>query len=1126
MLVSPRRALLQTEINLRHEVVLNHLRRIGVKNQLLDKLHLINKLLGTHFDPKPVDHSLPELDTIEEDEELTELTDLTDLDQLDDFDGDIKDAPDSDMLHDDDQPTDEDYMASLVVLLVKAFAQHRRLMFVVDDALYLDRFSVSTIMELARSKEVLFILAAQPSEHRDDVLLEFLALKEMDEPKTCVINMKPHSNDYIQEIVKRALNVSTIPDPLMKLVREKSQGNPLFATELCMALKSNGYISVQTDADSKESVCLLQTSFLDPDFLPPVPPTVAQLIMMRTDRLSITQQMLLKVACVLGSSFRLSALCRAYPLKVPKEELMPQVAVLEAKNFLTRVGESVENISWENENLTFKFRQGFVRDVLLNRLLHRQREILTRRAKELRDRIDFETRQAFMKKAGGDVISFRGPVMIRKAHKHTLGGDWKKRFAILTPDGIEEYDNDPSKLNEANKEEKTAHETIMLNSARAQAVPEHMYSSHPYCFRVDAKAYKKRQYEHQNDRTFVLAVDSKTELDNWLFFIRYVIESFEMKEKFSNLEKEECKTPNLAYQKIFQLGAMRKDQRSSVRFNGNAIKSVRFNRNSRASRKSGRLDGINGSLSSMNSNGPISVNANRTHKRWSTIVQSTCEFCSLTFKSPSELRQHCRLHHRADAGAAFRRQSALDDNLGKRTRNLASILKENTIDPNSSGKNFEEFSRLSIGTSHISAISSKPSGAYSPKKPLSKSNYQQKVETPLITSLIKRSLMGKVSNNTNMSAGAISCVGVQRLDKKSGGMKPKSRPALQRLDKTKNIHSSPSITPQQSHHQPEDSNNINGQSHLSLSNAIGRPRMISPRSVTNPKELGLFKHNVFKSKTSSLPSIQNQNFTSPRELVQADLPNVKKMINDHRDSLLFDLPASVDEMTNLLDSYPISFAIHENSIKEAGIGEIVGILLAAPSFAKLGRIRVDCVLVKSKFRREGLASSLFDHLESFSETNGFNEITIAVPSKIVDDCLSQVTSDSFKNWKASSEVATIVDKLIDRGFEVSNSSDVTIIRNINSPTFSNTPHPVDTSEDNTSSGHKSLSNSKTTDSVATSPSPVSANPIMKNLESHNIDHEASVTTTKSVIKLCTLSKVIMDFDRVRFSSWMFNRKME
>jgi len=114
------------------------------------------------------------------------------------------------------------------------------------------------------------------------------------------IELKPLTLEEMRECLKLWIKADGIPNRLIRVVYDKSQGHPFFAYELFKLMVEDGVITVV------DGVCQLSNNAQGDDF--GLPSTISALMTSRLDRIPAPPQLTLKVAAVIGNEFRLHVL--------------------------------------------------------------------------------------------------------------------------------------------------------------------------------------------------------------------------------------------------------------------------------------------------------------------------------------------------------------------------------------------------------------------------------------------------------------------------------------------------------------------------------------------------------------------------------------------------------------------------------------------------------------------------------------------------------------------------------------------------------------------------------------------------------------------------------------------------
>jgi class 3 adenylate cyclase/tetratricopeptide (TPR) repeat protein len=160
------------------------------------------------------------------------------------------------------------------------------------------------------------------------------------------------------ELVQNRLGANQVPDEVIQLILEKGEGNPFFSEELTYALRDAGFIRVADGiCELAPDVSLDQVS---------LPDTVQGVVTSRIDRLEPAQQMLLKIASVIGKLFNRKLLQEVYPIAEDKPHLQDHLAALKALDLAERDDRATESI--------YSFKHAITQEVAYNLMTYGQRQ--------------------------------------------------------------------------------------------------------------------------------------------------------------------------------------------------------------------------------------------------------------------------------------------------------------------------------------------------------------------------------------------------------------------------------------------------------------------------------------------------------------------------------------------------------------------------------------------------------------------------------------------------------------------------------------------------------------------------------------------------------------------------------
>lgn len=266
-----------------------------------------------------------------------------------------------------------DNTRDLLVRLLDRSTIRRPLVLIFEDAQWLDASSWALISAVAERVEPLLLgLAARTMA---DIPPEFQRLAYL--PRTRRIQLRGLPAEDIRDLLAQRLQVASVPSEVWQLIAARSQGNPFFAEELVYALRDSGLLMISDSickitAEPGETLQALNSVRL--------PDTVQGLVTSRIDRLSPEQQLTLKVASVIGQSFKLATLAAIHPVESDPEILVDQLFSLQQMGLVL-----IE--SFEPE-LVYAFKHAVAAEVAYNLMSFSQRRHLHRVLAERYDDAD------------------------------------------------------------------------------------------------------------------------------------------------------------------------------------------------------------------------------------------------------------------------------------------------------------------------------------------------------------------------------------------------------------------------------------------------------------------------------------------------------------------------------------------------------------------------------------------------------------------------------------------------------------------------------------------------------------------------------------------------------------------
>ena len=195
-------------------------------------------------------------------------------------------------------------------------------MFGVDDAHWIDPYSWSFFLDLAKEDKAIVLLSMMPlvfSKGRKSCPEAMEKLMNL--PGSKILHLKPLKPEKMVELAHILLGVDELPKPVEDIIREKAHGIPLFAEELVESMLERNILNFHSVVKPGKSgkgtygrkiqwqrtvSCTLNEDVSLSDL--PIPESINEMIQSRVDHLPATAQLTIKCAAVIGTTFTKSML--------------------------------------------------------------------------------------------------------------------------------------------------------------------------------------------------------------------------------------------------------------------------------------------------------------------------------------------------------------------------------------------------------------------------------------------------------------------------------------------------------------------------------------------------------------------------------------------------------------------------------------------------------------------------------------------------------------------------------------------------------------------------------------------------------------------------------------------------
>ncbi len=245
---------------------------------------------------------------------------------------------------------------ALVVALLSDREQSPRAL-IFEDLHWFDSASIHLLTAVARKLPRLLMVASRRPRFSAAAHPEICK-----EPDNFVeINLAAMAKGGIEELIRRKLRATGLPEPLVSFVYQHGGGNPFHCEELALALRDTGAIAVV------RGVCEVQADLNDPTKRS-LPVNLEGAIVSRVDALPVETQLLLKAASAIGGDFTAETAQAVYPRETVLTDTKAMLDQLVDQDFLL-----VED---ERPTASYAFRHAVSQEVTYRLLSFAQRVAL------------------------------------------------------------------------------------------------------------------------------------------------------------------------------------------------------------------------------------------------------------------------------------------------------------------------------------------------------------------------------------------------------------------------------------------------------------------------------------------------------------------------------------------------------------------------------------------------------------------------------------------------------------------------------------------------------------------------------------------------------------------------------
>lgn len=246
----------------------------------------------------------------------------------------------------------------LIAALLRKVAGDKPTLLLLQDAHWFDSASWALLKTvLQRVDNIVVVLATRPLGDSPPPEYDWL----IEQHGAQVLTLTPLGRDETRRLVCHRLGLPSLPDEIADLIWRRTSGNPLFVEELCHVLRDGGMVERDEDGDTQLRASHRQLNQIA------LSTTVQGLVVSRIDQLPAREQLLLKVASVIGRQFPAQLLGDVYPVSDDRTALQAMLPDLVSRDLLR---------SEADDGASYIFKHALTHEAVYGLMLYSQRREL------------------------------------------------------------------------------------------------------------------------------------------------------------------------------------------------------------------------------------------------------------------------------------------------------------------------------------------------------------------------------------------------------------------------------------------------------------------------------------------------------------------------------------------------------------------------------------------------------------------------------------------------------------------------------------------------------------------------------------------------------------------------------
>jgi class 3 adenylate cyclase/tetratricopeptide (TPR) repeat protein len=239
----------------------------------------------------------------------------------------------------------------LVWIVTQRLAREQNLI-ILEDVHWMDESSWGLLIDIIQSDSMALVIISCRNLDAIQPVVRRLSVQAIDYSR---LSLRRLSKKHTIDLASRRLNQQNISDWLARLILDTTEGNPFFVDEICHVInqeKSRYLPSTETD-DPIDRDCAIR-----------LPKSLEIAVLSRIDHLSMDDQLVVKLASVIGTTFSASRLDMLKPLAQTGLNVASSIDRMLAQHLLKPLPGNVGE---------FAFRHKIIRDLVYDSMLTEQK---------------------------------------------------------------------------------------------------------------------------------------------------------------------------------------------------------------------------------------------------------------------------------------------------------------------------------------------------------------------------------------------------------------------------------------------------------------------------------------------------------------------------------------------------------------------------------------------------------------------------------------------------------------------------------------------------------------------------------------------------------------------------------